>query len=99
MNLGRKSQIVTSALGVKNSKPSSSLGVKQSHNPNLDLELLTRNYTSDGIIHNESNSNDVSYQPIKGVQVPSHKNNINSKRNSLEKAKRTHISSENNHFT
>ena len=33
------------------------------------------------------------------IQVPSHKNNINSKRNSLEKAKRTYNSSENNHFT
>ena len=98
MQLGVKSQVLTSSLGVKNSKPSLSLGVKQSHNPHLDFDTLVRNNTSDGIIHNESNSNDARYQPIKGIPLPSHRNNIQSNRNNLEKKHKLR-SSENNHFT
>jgi hypothetical protein len=99
MKLGQKSQVITSSLGVKNSKPSLSLGIKQSHNPHLDNIDSLRNYTSDGIINNESNSNDTHYQPIKGVPLSNHKNNINSNRNSIEKAHKMKRSSENNHFT
>ena len=99
MKLGNKSQVVTSSLGVKNSKPSLSLGVKQSHNPQLDISNLLRNNTSDGIIRNESNSNDNSYQPIKGIQLSSNRSHVNSNRNSIEKAHKIKHSSENNHFT
>jgi len=99
MKLGNKSQVVTSSLGVKNSKPSLSLGVKQSHNPQLDISNLMRNNTSDGIIRNESNSNDNSYQPIKGIQLSSNRSHVNSNRNSIEKAHKIKHSSENNHFT
>ena len=99
MKLGMKSQVLTSSLGVKQSRPTSSLGVKQSHNPHLDYDTLVKNNTSDGIIHNESNSNNAHYQPIKGIPLPSHRNNIQSNRNSLEKKHRVHKSSENNHFT
>ena len=99
MKLGNKSQVVTSSLGVKNSKPSLSLGVKQSHNPQLDISNLIRNNTSDGIIRNESNSNDNSYQPIKGIQLSSNRSHVNSNRNSIEKAHKIKHSSENNHFT
>ena len=98
MKLGLKSQVLGSALGVKNSKPTSSLGVKQSHNPNAEIENLIRANTQDGSIHNESNSNDTHKQPIKGIQLPPHKNNIKSNRNSLEKKHKVR-SSENNHFT
>jgi len=99
MKLGNKSQVVTSSLGVKNSKPSLSLGVKQSHNPQLDISNLMRNNTPDGIIRNESNSNDNSYQPIKGIQLSSNRSHVNSNRNSIEKAHKIKHSSENNHFT
>ena len=99
MKLGNKSQVVTSPLGVKNSKPSLSLGVKQSHNPQLDISNLIRNNTSDGIIRNESNCNDNSYQPIKGIQLSSNRSHVNSNRNSIEKAHKIKHSSENNHFT
>ena len=99
MKLGNKSQVVTSSLGVKNSKPSLSLGVKQSHNPQLDVSNLLRNNTSDGIIRNESNSNDNSYQPIKGIQLSNNRSHVNSNRNSIEKAHKIKHSSENNHFT
>ena len=99
MKLGNKSQVVTSSLGVKNSKPSLSLGFKQSHNPQLDISNLIRNNTSDGIIRNESNSNDNSYQPIKGIQLSSNRSHVNSNRNSIEKAHKIKHSSENNHFT
>ena len=73
MRLGNKSQVITSSIGVKNSKPSASLGVKQSHNPHLDVDALVRHNTSSGIINHDSNSNDTHYQPIKGIQLPSHK--------------------------
>ena len=96
---GRKSQVVTSSLGLKNSKPSLSLGIKQSHNPHLDSDTLTRNYTSDGIINNESNSNDNHYQPIKGVHLPNYKNTISSNRNNIEKAHKIKRSSDKSHFT
>jgi len=100
MKLGNKSQVVTSSLGVKNSKPSLSLGVKQSHNPQLDISNLMRNNTPDGIIRNESTSNDNSYQPIKGIQLSSNRSRVtNSNRNSIEKAHKIKHSSENNHFT
>ena len=58
-----------------------------------------RNNTSDGIIRNESNSNDNSYQPIKGIQLSSNRSHVNSNRNSIEKAHEIKHSSENNHFT
>ena len=45
MRLGNKSQVIMAALGVKNSSPYSSLGVKQSHNPRLDVDALIRNNT------------------------------------------------------
>ncbi len=100
MNLtGRKSQAITLLLGVKNSKPSLSVGVKQSHNPHLDYDALVRHNTPSGIINNDSNSNDTHYQPIKGIQLPSHKSNVNTNRNSIEKAHKIKRSSENNHFT
>ena len=99
MKLGIKSQFLTSSLGVKQSKIASSLGVKQSHNPYSNVDNLTRANTSDGIIHNESNSNNTHYQPIRGIQLPAHRNNISSNRNNLEKSKRIHKPSENNHFS
>ena len=98
MNLGQKYQVITSSLGVKNSKASLSLGVKQNHNSNFDLGNVVKHNTSDGIINNESNSNDVHYQPIKGVSLSNHKNTINSNRNSIEKAHRIKKSSDNKHF-
>ena len=79
----KKSHVVTSSLGLKISKPSLSLGIKQSHNPHLDSDTLTRNNTSEGIINNESKSNDSQYQPIKGVHLPNYKSNINSNRNNI----------------
>jgi len=99
MRLGVKSQVITSSLGVKNSRPTLSVGVKQSHNPHSDVGNLVKHHTSDGIIHNESNSNDTHREPIKGIQLPSHKSNVNLSRNSLEKAHKIKKSSENNHFT
>ena len=100
MNLtGQKSYGYKSSSGVKNSVLSSSLGIKQNHNPHLDVGALYRNYTPDGIINNDSNSNDTHYQPIKGIQLPSHKSTINLNRNSIEKAHKIKRSSENNHFT
>ncbi len=98
MNLGQKAQVITSSLGVKNSKPSLSLGVKQSHNPYLDYDAVVRHNTSDGIINNESNSNDTHYQPIKGISLPNYKNTINSNRNTTEKAHKIKRSSDKSHF-
>jgi hypothetical protein len=99
MRLGNKSQVIMAALGVKNSRPRYSLGVKQSNNPHLDVDALIRNNTQSGIINNESNSNDNNYQPIKGIQLPNYKNSISSNRNNIEKAHKIKKSSENNHFT
>ena len=99
MSLGQKSQVRISPLGGKNSIPKYSLGVKQSHNPYLNVENLIRNNTQGGIISNESNSNDNNYQPIKGIQLPNYKNSISSNRNNIEKAHKIKKSSENNHFT
>ena len=99
MRLGNKSQVIMAALGVKNSRPYSSLGVKQSHNPRLDVDALIRNNTPNGIINNKSNSNDNNYQPIKGIQLSSHKSNVNLSRNNIEKAHKIKRSSDNNHFT
>ena len=96
MNLGRKSSVITSSLGVKNSKPSLSLGVKQSHNPNMDMDNLMKQYTTDGIINNQSNSNYAHYEPIKGVNLPSHK--VNHSRNYLEKAHKIKSEKSRNHF-
>ena len=96
MNLGRKSSVITSSLGVKNSKPSLSLGVKQSHNPNMDMDNLMKQYTSDGIINNQSNSNYAQYEPIKGVNLPSHK--VNHNKNYLEKAHKNKSEKGKNHF-
>ena len=42
MNLGNKSSLITSSLGVKKSVPSLSLGVKQSHNPQMDSSNLAK---------------------------------------------------------
>ena len=98
MRLGNKSQVIMSALGVKNSRPYSSLGVKQSHNPRLDVDALIRNNTPNGIINNESNSNDTHYQPIKGISLPNYKNTINSNRNTIEKAHKIKRSSDKSHF-
>ena len=97
MNLGRKSSVITASMGVKNSKPSLSLGVKQSHNPNMDTDNLMRANTSDGIINNQSNSNDTHYQPIKGVNIPHHK--VIHKRNSLEKPHKIITEKSRNHFS
>jgi hypothetical protein len=99
MSLGRKTQAVTLSPGVKNSKPYSSLGVKQSHNPRLDIDALIRNNTPNGIINNESNGNDNNYQPIKGIQLANHKSSVNLSRNNIEKAHKIKRSSDNNHFT
>ena len=70
MSLGRKTSVVLSSLGVKNSRLYHSLGVKQSHSPNIDVDNLMRNQTSNGIINNTSNSNENNYQPIKGISLP-----------------------------
>ena len=72
--------------------------MKQSHNPNQYVDILVRANTPNGNIHNNSNSNDAHYQPIKGIQLPAHRNNIQSNRNSLEKKHKVRPS-ENNHFT
>ena len=96
MNLGRKSSIITAALGVKNSRLYSSLGVKQSHNPHMDVDSLIRNHTPSGIINNHSNSNDNNYQPIKGINIPSQK--VIRNRNILEKAHKIISEKSRNHF-
>ena len=69
MSLGRKTSVVLSSLGVKNSRLYHSLGVKQSHSPNIDVDSLIRNQTSNGTINNTSNSNENNYQPMKGVNL------------------------------
>ena len=97
MQLGRKSQVITKSLGVKNSKPTSNVGIKQSHNPHMDSDYLVKDNTANGII-NHSNSNNNSLQPIKGVQLPYHKVEIRN-RNYLEKAHKLKQSSDRNHFT
>ena len=56
MGVGQKSSVIMQSLGVKNSRVSSSLGIK-SQNPHLDADNLVRNHSSNGIIHNTSNSN------------------------------------------
>ena len=58
MHLGQKSQRIISSLGVKSSTPYLSLGVK-SYSPQLDVDSLIKNHTPDGIIRNESNSNNI----------------------------------------
>ena len=99
MRIGQKNQMIKLSMGVKNSKLSQVLGGKQSHNPRLDADTITKHNSPDGIIYNESNSNQNNIQPIKGISLPSHRNNVQSNRNSLEKQHRVHKSSENNHFT
>ena len=83
MHLGRKSSMIMSSLGVKNSRLFSSLGVKQSHNPQMDTDNLVKQYTSNGIINNQSNSNNNNYQPIKGINIPNQK--VNRNINNIEK--------------
>ena len=83
MHLGQKSQRIISSLGVKSSIPHLSLGVK-SYGPQLDVDSLIKNHTPDGIIRNESNSNNMHREPILGVKLQSHK--VNHNRNYLEKA-------------
>ena len=92
MSLGRKSSIIMQSLGVKKSLPSYSFGVKQSRNPHMDSDNLAKQHTSNGIIHNTSNSNDNNYQPIKGVLVSS----SNKDKNNLEKPRK--LRPENNYF-
>ena len=96
MHLGRKSSMIMSSLGVKNSRLFSSLGVKQSHNPQMDTDNLVKQYTSNGIINNQSNSNNNNYQPIKGINLPSHK--VNHNRNYLEKPHKIRNQKDRNHF-
>lgn len=94
MHLGQKNSVVSSSLGVKNSKPTKSLGVK-SHAPQLDADLI-KSYTSDGIIINESNSNNTQREPILGVKLQSHK--VNHNKNYLEKASKIRNEKSRNHF-
>ena len=91
MHLGRKSSVIMQSLGVKKSLPSYSFGVKQSRNPHMDSDNLAKQHTSNGIIHNTSNSNDNNYQPIKGVPVSSKQD-----RNNLEKPRK--LRPENNYY-
>ena len=97
MNLGRKSSIITAALGVKNSRLYSSLGVKQSHNPHMDVDSLIRNHTPNGIINNHSNSNDNNYQPIKGIHIPNQK--VNRNINNIEKTHKIRNEKDRNKFS
>ena len=85
MHLGQKSQRIISSLGVKSSIPHLSLGVK-SYGPQLDVDSLIKNHTPDGIIRNESNSNNMHREPILGVKLKSDKVKYNN--NNLEKASR-----------
>jgi len=96
MNLGRKYSVITSSLGVKNSKPSLSLGVKQSHNPHMDTDNVIKQYTLNGIINNQSNSNNTHYEPIKGINLPNHK--VNHIKNHLEKSNKIISEKSRNHF-
>ena len=95
---GQKSYGFKLSQGYKNLVSSSNSGVKQNNNI-LDVGALIRNNTPNGIIYNESNSNDNNHQPIKGIQLSNHKSNVNSNRNNIEKAHKIKRSSENNHFT
>ena len=72
MHLGQKSQRIISSLGVKSSIPHLSLGVK-SYGPQLDVDSLIKSHTPDGIIRNESNSNNMHHEPILCVKLQSHK--------------------------
>ena len=90
MSLGRKSSVIMQSLGVKKSLPSYSLGIK-SQNPHLDADNLVRNHSSNGIIHNTSNSNNQHHEPIKGVHVSSKPD-----RNNLEKPRK--LRPENNYL-
>lgn len=96
MSLGRKTSVVLSSLGVKNSRLYHSLGVKQSHSPNIDVDSLIRNQTSNGIINNTSNSNENNKQPIKGVNLPYH--HVAQNKNYLEKAHKIRNEKDRNHF-
>ena len=95
MHLGQKSQRIISSLGVKSSIPHLSLGVK-SYSPQLDVDSLIKNHTPDGIIRNESNSNNMHREPILGVKLQSHK--VNHNRNYLEKATKIRHEKGRNHF-
>lgn len=94
MYVGVKKSISSSSLGVKNSKPSLSLGVK-SNGPQLDADLI-KSYTSDGIIVNESNSNNTQREPILGVKLQTHK--VVHNKNYLEKASKIRHEKSRNHF-
>ena len=96
MQLGRKSQNITSSLGVKNQRVTLGLGVKQSHNPHMESDIPHKNNSSNGIT-NQSNSTNNSHQPIKGVQLPYHKVEPNN-RNYLEKAHKIKRYSDRNKF-
>ena len=96
MHLGRKSSMIMSSLGVKNSRLFSSLGVKQSHNPQMDTDNLVKQYTSNGIINNHSNSNNNNFQPIKGINLPNQK--VNRNINNIEKQHKIRNEQDRNHF-
>ena len=96
MQLGRKYQNITSSLGVKNQKVSLGVGVKQNHNLHMDSDNSIKDNSANGII-NHSNSNVNSYQPIKGISLPSHKVETTN-RNYLEKAHKIKRSSDRNNF-
>ena len=101
MSLGRKTSVVLSSLGVKNSRLYHSLGVKQSHSPNIDVDGLMRNQTSNGIINNTSNSNENNYQPIRGVNLPYHQvahHQAAQNKNYLEKAHKMQSKKSGIHF-
>ena len=97
MNLGRRSSIITASLGVKTSKPSLSLGVRQSHNPHMDTDNLVKQYTSNGIVNNHSNSNDNNNQPIKGINIPNQK--VNRNINNIEKPHKIRNEKDRNKFS
>ena len=97
MHLGRKSSMIMSSLGVKNSRLFSSLGVKQSHNPHMDADNLVKQYTSNGIINNHSNSNDNNNQPIKGINIPNQK--VNRNINNIEKPHKIRNAKDRNKFS
>ena len=84
MHLGRRPSIRTASLGVRNLRSSFSLGVKQSHNPHMDVDNLVRQHTPNGIINNHSNSISSQREPIIGINLPQTK--VNHARNYLEKA-------------
>ena len=62
----------------------------------MDADSLIKNHTSNGIINNNSNSNNSHHEPIKGINLPHHK--VNHNRNYLEKAHKIISEKSRNHF-